>query len=803
MPVFSNNTVPGPQSVSELARALKWNIDLLFQWVYLNVDYFPSWGDTKGGLGCLIDGVGNAFDQSTLLIELLTQQEYQGNACAYTSSQFPGQPFYASATSPTLQAAYVIADATHSIGSGIQLTGSNPNEMLSNWLGVTNNSSAPSNAEKLLNGGGVPNVYNSVTNTIQISHVWVQLTLTVGETNHVYVLDPSCKLQDTSQVGYVVNSGLGISTLESAMSSETKTYSIANLISDAGGSPVSGNPYTTLTGLSRTNVREDLTTYSRNLVSYIQTNNPGARLADIIGGKSLTQISSTPYTVSTGPSTPPVPNTTVIGTPVVSATIPNGTTPAGVPNYFNQVKLELGDLNPTFNTSALYGNRLTMYYNAGATGGPQWDVYLMSPTSSTPIQSWTFSTLNAPQVEYSFVNLLNDNTYNNGLVTPGSEGQIPYCLLGFAFGPVSRNMVNYQQTCYNQNTIAPNTCDGSWGPLLNLLWMTYVAEISYLYDMIGCLTNCQNTMIATSGMTTWYYDPPYDVGDYIFNIAGGWYASSALDGDPMGVNYGPNGLVTTMHANTCESLAIQQVIGAPAISSAIVIDDAVLANDNNPPPPTGTGTQFIYQASGSNWAGVYSEIENAYYDDSSIYGAVSNTLPPTNSTVVIPATPVPWTSNLFGGVIYGFSTTTPVGEGYAGGGYVGLIGTYGVYLGGGLSNPAGQPPATFGAKRDQKKSPDPIDYQTGDYVYFFEDFSTGSQPFPYGLSFTRYYDSSKYLLNGVLGQGWRHNFSDSVTVGSDAFQSLGMDTATAGAATIVDLLVCIQLIQSENYSINY
>ena len=67
------NTVPGPASIAELARALNNNVDLIFQYVYNNIEFHPTYGLQKGGLGTLISGNGNAFDQSDLMVQLLKQ----------------------------------------------------------------------------------------------------------------------------------------------------------------------------------------------------------------------------------------------------------------------------------------------------------------------------------------------------------------------------------------------------------------------------------------------------------------------------------------------------------------------------------------------------------------------------------------------------------------------------------------------------------------------------------------------------------------------------------------------------------
>ena len=72
----SSDVVPGPASIAELARALMNNVDNIFEWVYNNVDFLPTYGLQKGALGALVDNAGSNFDQCELLVQLLTQAGY-------------------------------------------------------------------------------------------------------------------------------------------------------------------------------------------------------------------------------------------------------------------------------------------------------------------------------------------------------------------------------------------------------------------------------------------------------------------------------------------------------------------------------------------------------------------------------------------------------------------------------------------------------------------------------------------------------------------------------------------------------
>src|SRR5438046_5687391 len=69
----SAGQTPMPAEIVELARALKNNPDLIYEYVYNNIETLPQYGSAKGPLGTLLDGKGTAFDQAELMVALLQQ----------------------------------------------------------------------------------------------------------------------------------------------------------------------------------------------------------------------------------------------------------------------------------------------------------------------------------------------------------------------------------------------------------------------------------------------------------------------------------------------------------------------------------------------------------------------------------------------------------------------------------------------------------------------------------------------------------------------------------------------------------
>lgn len=67
---------PVPAEIVELARALRNDPDLIYEYVHNNIETLPQYGSLKGPLGTLLDGKGTAFDQAELMAALLHQAGY-------------------------------------------------------------------------------------------------------------------------------------------------------------------------------------------------------------------------------------------------------------------------------------------------------------------------------------------------------------------------------------------------------------------------------------------------------------------------------------------------------------------------------------------------------------------------------------------------------------------------------------------------------------------------------------------------------------------------------------------------------
>jgi RHS repeat-associated protein len=93
----------------------------------------------------------------------------------------------------------------------------------------------------------------------------------------------------------------------------------------------------------------------------------------------------------------------------------------------------------------------------------------------------------------------------------------------------------------------------------------------------------------------------------------------------------------------------------------------------------------------------------------------------------------------------------------------------------------------------QTQSNEPIGLFSGDYFYNRTDISVGSQGFPYGLGFSRFYNSSNQYKTGPLGWGWTHNHLINAKVNSNGLMAMGDLFAAQGAACITELFVAMDI----------
>ncbi|HYN79307.1 MAG TPA: transglutaminase-like domain-containing protein, partial [Lamprocystis sp. (in: g-proteobacteria)] len=286
--------------ITELARALRGDPDLIYQYVRAQIDYYPIWGVQKGPLGTLLDRQATAFDQAALLVSLL-------RAAGHEAGYIKGR---------------------------IRLTAT----QLEAWLGVdTANVCA---ATRLLSAGEVPiaNVIATVGGpcpaldaalvSIDLEHVWVGAQIDGVER----VFDPSFKPHTTQ-------SGLDLATITG--------YNPANYLAAArvGASITSSS----IPQVNRDALRAKLRDSAVALTDHLRTQRPTATLNDVIGGRAIVPHDGTrlrqgilPYQVQ--------------GVPVTRwDEIPD--------QYRTILEVSYRGIAKSYSSDHLYGKRLTITYN--------------------------------------------------------------------------------------------------------------------------------------------------------------------------------------------------------------------------------------------------------------------------------------------------------------------------------------------------------------------------------------------------------------------------------------------------------
>jgi RHS repeat-associated protein len=234
--------------IQALADGLQDNPTNIFNYVHDHIKFVPYFGSKKGANLTLLEKSGNDFDQCALLVALLSAAGYSNNV----QYQFGWQ-------------AIPYDDPN---GKGYDLH---------HWWQLTLNNTVWTNTVNYVWNlavveRGYPKLYYYTDgNTLEFQRMWVALTL--GSTT--YQLDPAFKISQpiATLPGF---------SLTNTMGGTSATISNALLV--AAGGTANGNY---AQSLNEAALRNQLTTYTTNLLYYIQTNAPNASIQDILGGWSI------------------------------------------------------------------------------------------------------------------------------------------------------------------------------------------------------------------------------------------------------------------------------------------------------------------------------------------------------------------------------------------------------------------------------------------------------------------------------------------------------------------------------------
>jgi RHS repeat-associated protein len=240
-----------PSDIAELARALRNNPDLIYDYIRNNVETVWMYGLQKGAVGAIIDKSGTPFDQAQLMVRLLKEAGYPS--------------------------------AAYQVGT-ITLNGT----QFQDWTGITNAAAAC----QLLSSGGVPGSVNGSTNvtdcttiagsvtTVVMAHAWVSVKIPDNGSS-TYLFDPSYK-------PHTFKTGINLATAASLTSGQAMTQ-VATGMTSGTASTV---PYVVNLGSEALNTT--LQGYATNLLTQINTNYQSAEIEDLVGGAAITPFVAPP-----------------------------------------------------------------------------------------------------------------------------------------------------------------------------------------------------------------------------------------------------------------------------------------------------------------------------------------------------------------------------------------------------------------------------------------------------------------------------------------------------------------------------
>lgn len=752
---INNNGVSA--QIVELARALKYDPDLIFEYVRNNIEYYPEWGIHKGALGALLDKQGTAFDQSALMIALLRQSGYS---------------------------------ASYELGT-LELTA----DQIGNWLGIDTSSSNPNSAcavTNLLGAGQIPAIVirsNTQVNCpgagqlydIKLGHVWVSVQNVNGATVQY---DPS--LKPHTPIKKTIN-------LPAAAGYDFSSY-LGNALSGTAFGPLGGE------GFNRNGVRANLTTYASNLASYIRANKPDATIEDVIGGQVIVPYSSTNEDKSASHTNS-----------LAGHSVQHTYNETDIAQYKPTLQISYDGITSTFASDVLYGSQTTISYQSNADGtvtpilsssgnvvahGAPIKIAATSCTAQNssncnPLISFTIThpaiVGGSCSTAGAGVSCLNQ-TFQQALI-PGANNTY---LVVNGWGPAGRGMVDaFRDNLINgQGSTSPcdaaaTNCNPKAGASLAVLASTYMAQLAAsdkIADALGQTHSINHHLIGIAGINSGPYIDLPGIKESVTSDTGDATKEAA-------VSYSK-----AMHYSIFESTAAEQVSGKSAVSTVKLLDMAIANNDG------------VLDINASNYQ-LFSTITTTSGDINTCFpliGALGSSINTQNMRVILPGNCKISEGNWTG---YGYLaiTSSPDGlptiasiikDGLHGGIVTELEGEpeYDQESEVNTPNPVGTLRQAFGPTAN-----DPIDLFKGNYLYDHDDITVGTGDFPNSLSFKRLYSSGQRTKQGALGQGWTHNYNITAKIGTDGFQGLGEDSALDAVSSIVETMVSLDLMSDSSH----
>lgn len=256
--------------IEVMARGLRHDPDLIYQFVLNKVETTPTFGLSKGALGALIDRNGTSFDQAQLLYQLLKVSgfdvRYKFGIATFDNTAFVDE----------------FGRDTTSINMFFDTYGERGAQKICELLA---NGGVPGRVEgyKDTSCAAVP---TGTATTVSISHVYVEARIN----NIWFSFDPSIKSHRSTNG---VNLGAAMMFLESDADPDPVDADTSNEVLNAlfaGTSTSLDGTVDFAQGVDVTKVDSNLKMLSTRLANYIRKKHPTASMDSIVGSRRIDEV---------------------------------------------------------------------------------------------------------------------------------------------------------------------------------------------------------------------------------------------------------------------------------------------------------------------------------------------------------------------------------------------------------------------------------------------------------------------------------------------------------------------------------
>lgn len=755
--------------IQELARGLLHDPVRIFAYCRNNIKYEHYFGSKKGATMTLLEGSGNGFDTSALMVALLRASGYTADyrygpldLYDYEVADWLGLWYFGDDGVPYPQ----YTDSEFRAWSGTQ---SDPRDTLTlrflfHYILYNLDRGFP----------GVAPDYEGFF--WYIPHVWVEFEAD-GQT---YEADPSFKLLGSSSTA----ADLAVAT----------GYNRTAFLNQASQGATTGTNY--VKSLNETNLDTQLTQYTDNLLQWLKDNRPNGSVRTLLARRShskgtydsLDDIPTVYY--GTSLSWLPVTDWSVIP----ESWMTKLTITAGEYNYSTE-QFTTTRYTRTINLPSLKGQKLSLGFS-GNNGSFYLDDAILGSSFSVPNADIDIRlSVNHAHGNYDTSTgiFTDDGGHDQEEVKAYIKGNDHHYAILYGFTPSGRLLRKRQEILdgYIRDPLVSTTSREVVSEILNIMGLNWLLQTQYNGSIVATQFNANELNHHRFGRMAQEEGYYVDVGLQFSGI-------KAVDGDS---NRAQTAFQLQSHFDSAlEHSLIEQMQGSgnAAVSTIKILQ---LANAQG---------LRVYRATTSNWTSVRSHLSSKGYDSGTL-DDIAAYLTSSDSAVLIPEEP-------------DVALDQWSGTGYAVASISGLESLSGMlisggYFGGYLSEPdyvdydpiydygysdpsywdtgssdliyAYEPvttPSYYGA--------DPVDMASGAFVYDKVDLQLG-QASPRGLTFSRHYNSNRrYDDSAGLGYGWTHNLDISITERSSIKAGLGETTQYQMAPYLAALTVAKDLYQT-------